>query len=361
MSLQRGPRCQFLRITVNNPRKSAGFNGTIRMTDVARVAGVSLVTVSRAINQPDKLAPDTLTVVQQAITQLGYVPNLMAGSLASSRSRIIAAMVPTISNLVFAETIEALTERLNASGYQLLLAQTHYRQESEPHLLDTFLGRRVDGVVLLGDVQHAHSPQGLGPSIEQRLRESGIPVVQTWDLLPNPIDMQVGFSNFAVGQAAGNYLCQQGHRNIGFIGADEPRSNARLQGLRSAVQAQGGTVFAAPTAPPAGIEAAAPQLTQLLQQKTHFSAVFCNSDLLAAGVLFECRERGLNVPEQLAVMGLGDMPIAAAASPKITTIRLHRRHIGEITAKLLIDSLQNKSARETSIDIGFDIIQRASA
>ena len=122
--------------------------GSARMSDVARAAGVSLVTVSRAINTPTKLAPDTLAAVRVAIERLGYVPNLMAGSLASNRSRIVAAIVPTISNLVFSETLEALAQTLADGGYQLLLGQSAYRHNDEAALVDTFLGRRVDGLVL---------------------------------------------------------------------------------------------------------------------------------------------------------------------------------------------------------------------
>ena len=121
-----------------------------RMTDVARAAGVSLVTVSRAINTPTKLAPETLSAVRAAIERLGYVPNLMAGGLASSRSRIVAAIVPTISNLVFSETIEALSQTLAEGGYQLLLGQSGYRSGDEAALVEAFLGRRVDALVLTG-------------------------------------------------------------------------------------------------------------------------------------------------------------------------------------------------------------------
>ena len=142
-----------------------------RMTDVARAAGVSLVTVSRAINAPTKLAPETLSAVRAAIERLGYVPNLMAGGLASSRSRIVAAIVPTISNLVFSETIEALSQTLAEGGYQLLLGQSGYRSGDEAALVEAFLGRRVDALVLTGCSQDQ--------ALRARLRRAGLPVVQT--------------------------------------------------------------------------------------------------------------------------------------------------------------------------------------
>ena len=136
-----------------------------RMTDVAEAAGVSMVTVSRAINSPDKVAAETLAAVRSAIARLGYSPNLMAGSLASNRSRIVGAIVPTISNLVFSETIEALAQTLAEAGYQLLLGQSFYRSSEEAALVEAFLGRRVDGLVLTGCGQDS--------ALRGRLRQAG--------------------------------------------------------------------------------------------------------------------------------------------------------------------------------------------
>ncbi|CAN0422206.1 unnamed protein product, partial [Phaeothamnion confervicola] len=157
------------------------------MEDVARLARVSMITVSRAINQPDKVAPKTRARIEAAIARLGYVPNLTAGSLASNRSRIIGAIVPTIDNSIFAETVRGLSEKLEAAGYQLLLGQTAYRENAEESLVTAFLGRRVDGMVLTG-VRHS-------AATVKRLRAAGVPIVETWDLTKRPIDMLAGFSN----------------------------------------------------------------------------------------------------------------------------------------------------------------------
>jgi LacI family gluconate utilization system Gnt-I transcriptional repressor len=133
------------------------------MEDVARAAGVSMITVSRALNTPEKLAPATLRAVRSAIERLRYVPNLTAGSLASNRSRIVGAIVPTVANSIFAETIDGLEQQLAEHGYQLLLGQTHYRPEEEAALVDAFLGRRVDGLMLTG----------VAPGRRARLRPRG--------------------------------------------------------------------------------------------------------------------------------------------------------------------------------------------
>lgn len=327
------------------------------MIDVANEAGVSLVTVSRAINTPGKVAPETLATVQKAIKKLSYVPNLTAGSLASNRSRIIAAIVPTISNLVFSETIEALGQTLAEHGYQLLLGQSAYREQAELALADAFLGRRVDGMMLTGIAQPA--------SLASKLRRARIPVVQTWDL-PTPgrspvIDMLVGFSNIDVGRAAARHLVARGHRSLAFIGADEERSRRRLEGYRSQAAACGAKeVRAELIAPPAQIDQAAACLMALLERYPDITAVFCNNDLLAAGVLFACQQRHWHVPGRIAVMGLGDMPIARAAAPRLTTLRIHRAKMGEHAGHMLLARLSGKHVVEKQLDIGFELIERDS-
>lgn len=328
------------------------------MEDVAREAGVSLVTVSRAINLPTKVAPRTLAEVRAAIERLGYVPNLTAGSLASNRSQIVAAVVPTISNLVFSETIDSLARTLADGGYQLLLGQSLYRPREELALVNAFLGRRVDGLFLTGCSQDA--------ALIARLRRSNIPVVQTWDLPSGPqdgtlVDMAVGFSNAAAGRLAARHLLSRGRRALGFIGAEEQRSRQRLEGFREEAAAAGVPDVAAELIrPPVRVDQAAARLAQLLARRPDLDAVFCNNDLLAAGVLFECQRRGLAVPGQLAVIGFGDMSIAEAAFPKLTTVRVHRGEMGERAGQLLLARLANKDPGETRIDIGFELVERAS-
>lgn len=326
------------------------------MSDVARTAGVSLVTVSRAINEPDKVAHETLAAVRAAVEQLGYVPNLTAGSLASSRSRIVAAIVPTISNLVFSETIEALAQTLADGGYQLLLGQSGYRAGDEAALVDTFLGRRVDGLVLTGNAQ--------SQSLRAKLKRAGVPVVQTWDLPTapeTPIDMLVGFSNLNAGRAAADHLLDRGHRALAFIGAEEERSRLRLEGFRAGAAARGAAeVEVELIRPPALIDDAGPRLAQILSRRPDTTAVFCNNDLLAAGVLFECRQHGWDVPGRIAVMGFGDLAVARAASPRLSTVLVRRAEMGERAGQMLLARLSGESGGPSRVDIGFEVIARAS-
>lgn len=327
------------------------------MEDVAREAGVARVTVSRALSHPDKVSPATRAAVRAAIERLGYVPNLTAGSLASKRSRIIGAIVPTLCNSWFADAMDGLAETLGAAGYQLMLGQSGYHVDQEAGLVEAFLGRKVDGLVLTG-VVHA-------PSVRERLRRNRLPVVEIWDLTDDPIDTVVGFSNVLIGEAVAAYLRQRGHRQIGFIGAEEVRSGKRLQGLRQRLAAEGLDAAAAtPITPPSTIEDGARSLAQLLALNPQLQAVFCSNDTLGVGALLECRRRGLRVPQDIAVVGFSDLAIAAACVPALTTVRVQSRELGCQAAQVLLRRLTGQATGEAVhgkvVDLGFQIIERES-
>ncbi len=312
-----------------------------------------MITVSRALNTPDKLAPATLARVRAAIERLRYVPNLTAGSLASNRSRIVAAIVPTIANSIFSDTIDGLAQTLAQHRYQLLLGQTHYRLDEEAALVDAFLGRRVDGMVLTG-IAHARG-------VRSRLQRAGIPVVETWDLTARPIDMVVGFSNRAAGEAAARYLIARGYRSLAYVGGTDDRSMARLTGFREGaavccVRDVAAALVPAPSSPSDGAAA----LAGLLAQHP-LRAVFCSNDMLAAGALFECARRHISVPSQMAVMGFADLPIAAGIEPALTSVAVRAKEMGQRAGELLLQRIAGDTSAQRRVDLGFAVIERASA
>lgn len=334
------------------PRSSAA--AAARMEDVARAAGVSMITVSRALNTPDKLAAATLARVRSAIDSLRYVPNLTAGSLASKRSRIVAAIVPTIANSIFSETVDGLAQALAPRGYQLLLGQSHYRADEEAALVGAFLGRRVDGIVLTG-LAHARG-------VRAGLQRAGVPVVETWDLGPRPIDMLVGFSNAAAGEAAARHLAGKGYRVLGFIGGDDDRSAARLAGFRAGAKAcRLGDVAVATVTSPSTLDEGAAALAGLMQRSDPPRAVFCTNDMLAAGAVFECRRRRIAVPAKVAVMGFADLPIAAGMEPALTTIQVRSGEMGRRVGAMLLRRFDGLAPEQRIVDVGFAVVERASA
>jgi LacI family gluconate utilization system Gnt-I transcriptional repressor len=325
------------------------------MKQVAERAGVSTMTVSRALRSPDKVAADTLKCVQRAIETLGYVPDLVASSLASQRSRIIALIVPTVSSSIFDDSVQGIADTIGAEGYQLIIGQSRYSAEHEEALALTLLGRRPDGLVLIGT---AHSN-----GLRARLKQAGVPVVETWDLTDDPIDSLVGFSNHDAGFAMTERLLDWGYQRIGFVGGtEEPRGAARRAGYEACLAARG--VAAAPvTAFTDGLSmtSAATTFEALIEQHPTLDAVFFSSDTIAAGALFACQRRNWRVPDRIALAGLGDFEIAAQTVPALTTVRVPRYDIGRRAAEIILARLDGTVTQSQTVDLGFEIVRRDSA
>ena len=345
--------------TKPQPRRSRRGSGAPTLHDVARLAGVAPITASRALKTPHQVSEDVLKKVTEAVAATGYVPNLLAGGLASTRSRLVAAVVPTISGLVFLESVQSLTEALAERGYQLMLGQAGYGGDREDALLEAIIGRRPDGVVLTGIM---HSAEG-----RKRLLASGIPVVETWDLTPTPIDMLVGFSHIEVGRAVAQYLHARGRRQLAAVTGDDERAMRRTESFQMAAQALGlpkvqVAVVRAPTSLKSGREGLAALWSQVeAEAQAPFDAVFCSSDLLALGVMTEARVRGLGVPTRLAVVGFGDLEFAADLDPALTTVHIKGGAIGRQAAQFIVDRAEGREVPQRVIDIGFSIIERQSS
>jgi len=323
------------------------------LADVARLAGVSPITVSRAINSPDALAPETLARVREAVTRTGYVPNRLAGGLASNRSRLVVAIVPTIASPVFLETVQALTLALEAAGYEVVLGQSGYDGSREDDLLDAVIGRRPDGVILTGVM---HSPQG-----RRRLAAAGIPVVETWDLTPTPIDMLVGFSHEKAGAAAAEYLFRKGARRPAMISADDYRASLRRQGFTEAMTRllEAGPVPCRMVTAPTTLASGRTGLADLLDRHAGIDAVFCSSDVIAQ--LTEAHARGLEIPKDLRIFGFGDLNFAAHTHPSLTTVRIDGTAIGRQAARFILDRAAGIAPKQRIVDLGFSLVERDSA
>ena len=340
---------------VEKPRRAARRGtGDTTLNDVAKLAGVSAITVSRALKTPSIVAPETLARIQDAVSRTGYVPNLVAGGLASNRSGLVAALVPTIAGSVFLETVQALTDAFDEAGCQLMLGQSGYTGFREDALINAIVGRRPDGIVLTGIM---HSPEG-----RKRLLASGIPVVETWDLTPTPIDMLVGFSHEKVGREVADFLYEKGYRRPAIVTADDYRAGLRRSGFEQRMQVLGAAqipvhVVPAPTTLREGREG----LAALVAQAPEIDVVFCSSDVLAHGVVTEAQARGINVPRDIAVMGFGDLSFASYVHPALTTVRIDGGAIGRQAAQFIMDRIEGRDVGERVRDIGFSIVSRQSA
>jgi len=324
----------------------------VRITDVAAAAGVSAITVSRALNTPELLSKATLRRVLSTVEKLGYVPNLTAGALSSRRSRMIVAIVPTIGSPMYAEALQAFTDVLSQAGYHVVLGLGGFDGSDEERLITTLLGRQPDGVLLVGTVQ--------SPGAKRRLAEAAIPIVEIWGDASAWADAQVGFSHASVGEAVANYLCDRGHRAFGAVSSDDLRAMERLEGFRRTLRQRGHALTSQRlVAPPSTIMEGRRSLAQLLHDLPEGGAVFCSSDLLAAGLVIEAGVRGIAIPAQLAICGFGDLEIGQAIEPALTTVSVDGAEMGQIAARCLLDRLAgNPIPRRISVPV--EIVQRAT-
>ena len=341
-------------------RRPRRGTGGVTLREVAKLAGVSMITASRALNTPDQVASATLARVREAVGKTGYVPNMLAGGLASSRSRLVAAVVPTIVGPVFQGTVQSLTESLADAGYQLMLGQSGYDgSRREDALLDAIIGRRPDGIILTGIM---HSQEG-----RRRLIAAGIPVIETWDLTPQPIDMLIGFSHEKVGEAVFAHLHERGRRRAAVLSADDERAMRRKAGFAAGARARGAARDALDGVPtgivraPSTVGDGRTGLNDLLARDPSIDAIFCSSDLLALGVMIEAQLRGIRIPEQIAVVGFGDLGLSRDLHPALTSVRIDGTSIGRLAARLIVDRAEGREVAQRVYDVGFSIVSRASS
>ncbi|CAN7493573.1 LacI family DNA-binding transcriptional regulator [Acidovorax sp. LjRoot194] len=326
----------------------------VTLREVAERAGVSMITVSRAINTPHQVSERTRLRVQEAVSNMGYVPNLVAGGLRSARSHVVTALVPTLTGPLFGEMVQALTDALEVRGFQVMVGQVGYAHSREDELLRAIVGRRPDGIVITGVM---HSPEG-----RRMLMASGIPIVETWDFTDTPIDMLVGLRHEELGAAVCEHLFAKGRRHLALLSGGDERAARRARGFQAAALRLGLREPAvrlgkSPTTHADGRDG----LAALLADAPDIDAVFCSSDMLALGVLTEARVRGITVPGRLAVVGFGDIDFAQTVSPSLTTVRIDGTRMGQMAAQWIADRADGKSVAEPVVDIGFSIVERESA
>lgn len=336
---------------MRKPRASKGLT----LSDVAREAGVSAITVSRALRQPERVSPEVLERVRAVVDRLGYVPDPAARALASRRTDVIGALIPSVTNLVFSDVLRGIYDAVQDTPFGVQLGNTRYSALEEEKLVRVFLSQRPAGLVVAGLDQSA--------TTRRMLEAAECPIVQLMDLGPDPIDMMVGFSHVEGAAAATAHLVEAGYRRIAFLGARmDPRTQRRLEGYRRAVAAAGlsdeGLVFT--TVRPSTATLGADMFGDLLARRPDVDAVFCNNDDLALGVLFEAQRRRIDVPNALGICGFNDFEMMAVTHPRLTSVRTHREEMGRLGIKMLIAAIGGRRPDQTRVDLGFEVIVRES-
>ncbi len=331
-------------------------NKAARLADVARLAKVSTATVSRALTLPHKVKARTLERVQQAAHTLGYVAHGAARALASRRTHTIAAVVPTLDNAIFANTIHALQRTLDAAGYVLLLASHEFDADVEARVTRTLIERGVDGLVLLGTTHH--------PDIYRMIEAHALPYVLTWAFDESGDQPCVGFDNRAAAMRVTNYLLDLGHVRFAMISGitrHNERARERLAGVHAALAARGLALPAAhivekPYTHTGGREG----LREVMGGREPPTAVICGNDVLAIGAIAECNVRGLTVPGDVSITGFDDMEIAGMMTPALTTVRFPTTDLGVYAAKHLLLRLEGKTV-DLRCKLPTELVVRESA
>lgn len=323
------------------------------LVDVAKVAGVSAITVSRALRSPEIVSDSLREKVDEAVRVTGYMPNKSAASLASNRTNSVVVVIPSITNNVFTDVMLGITEALQADELTMQIGNAGYDPLEEERLLRSFLNPAPHGVILAGVEQ---TPETLA-----MLRNVNVPIVQIMDLHNDPIGKIVGFSNTDAAEAGTKHLVDQGYRKIGFLGAQmDPRSQQRLAGYKRALVSA--ELFdpraIATTNLPSDVKMGATLLSKLVSQFPECDAVFCNNDDLALGALFECQRRGMKVPFEFGICGFNNLGITGQCFPSVTSVQTPRREIGKLAAQILSD--ETDKAYEKTINLGFSVVQRES-
>lgn len=326
----------------------------VTMAEVGRLAGVTQVTVSRALSQPDKVSKDTLRRIQDAIDATGFVPNAVAGALASKRSKLVSALIPSLTNVVYTSFMATFSEHLRQYGYQVLLSETGFDSASEDALIATHLSRRPDAILLTG-IHHSDKAR-------KQLQGAGIPVVEIWDITDDPIDICVGFNHSAAGRSVAEYLKAKDHAFAATITADDERALRRQSAFAERFTALSQTVVPdANTGGTASIGAGREAMAHLIDHSDfRKGAVFCSSDLSAHGAIIELHTRGYKVPYDIAVVGFGDQDFARDIDPALTTVAVDRLQLGHLAASSVLDKLTGRSTQSVH-DLGFKILTRLSA
>ena len=325
------------------------------LEDVANAAGVSTATVSRCLNEKQKVSQKTLERVMEAVDTLGYTPNFNARAMAAKRSFTIGAIIPTMDNAIFARGLQAFQETLHELGYNLLVSSSAYQPNLEAEQIRSLVARGADGLLLIG----YERDQAVYDYLDRR----GIPTILAWASSPDKTHAFVGFDNRAAMRKLADHVIDMGHRRIAVISGvvqGNDRAAGRLDGIKDSWRALGFddqdmNVVEAPYE----IESGGAAFEELMQADPRPTVVMCGNDVLATGAITKARELGLAVPDDVSITGFDDIELASCAWPPLTTVHVPHRQMGRDAAHALIDLIEN-GAPKASRELDVSIVMRGS-
>jgi len=328
----------------------------VKLVDIAKAAGVSKATASRALSNPDRVSLKTRLVVEKAAEKLNYVSDGVARALSERRTRTIGAIVPTLENAIYAISMQGLERELAKYGYTLLIASHQFNLQQEVAAVTSLISRGVDAIALVGLL---HEPKTF-----TLIKNSGVPYVCSWNYRQKKTKHQmIGFDNTRAAEALANHLLSLGHRKIGVISGiikGNDRASDRVLGIKRCLRKNGLSLEKSfLIQKPYGLSGGREAIRALLGMSDPPTAVMCGNDILAIGALSEAARLGVSVPDQVSITGFDDMEIASLITPPLTTIRLPMFELGVNVADFLLSEL-GEIDRSFSSELEFQLIERGS-
>ena len=340
---------------MNATRKNSRSSGRVTLSHVAELAGVSPITVSRALRGERQVATELVVRVREAAKQLGYVPDPAARALASSRSSHVAVLIPLLTNTLFVDLLEGVQRSLLAQGYQTLIGVTHYNPAEEESLLQSYMAHRPAGLIVTGFDRNE--------AARHIIATSTVPCVHVMETTQAPGVYCVGFSQIDASHEITRHLLERGRKRIAFVAAQlDPRVMQRAEGYRRCLRVAGlyDPMLEMLNPDPSSLALGGRLFEELLRRRPDVDAVFfCNDDLAQGGLLAAWR-LGVKVPERVAIAGFNDLNGSDQMLPPLTTICTPRTEIGEQAAQMLVSLMRKEPVEAASLDLGYQLIVRGS-
>ncbi|MCL6251615.1 LacI family DNA-binding transcriptional regulator [Altererythrobacter sp. KTW20L] len=322
------------------------------LNDVAREANVSAATVSRFLNNPGVVAGETGTRISAAIDKTGYIPNALAGDLATNKSRMVAVLIPCLENSLFNDMIERMVGEMTASGNNVMIGLTGTGTERTDSLVRAALSRRVDAIIATGTVSQ---------NVINMVGRSRTLFIQVWELPEDPVGVAIGFRHEDAGRDIARFLASRGYLRPHVVTAESPRARSRRDGFFAEWEALG---LSLPTESitdmPTRFGHARRVFADVRRLAERPDVVVCGSDLLAQGIIVEAQAAGLRVPDDLGVIGFGNNAISGEMRPTITTVDIDGARIAREVMAAISRHQEGREFTSRRIDAGFRLIARDS-
>lgn len=309
----------------------------LTLRDVSQASGVSEMTVSRVLRNRGDVSQNTRDKVLLAAKQLGYVPNKIAGALASQRVNLVAVIIPSLSNMVFPEVMTGISEVLETTDLQPVVGVTDYLPEKEERVLYEMLSWRPSGVIIAG-LEHSETSAMM-------LKASGIPVVEIMDIDGSPVDAMVGISHRRAGREMAVSILKAGYRKIGFLGTKMPldhRARKRFEGFTEALAKSGVEVTDQEFYSGGSALVKGREMTQeLLRRNPNLDFLYFSNDLIGAGGLLYLIEKGVSIPNQIGLAGFNGVELLKGLPRQLATMDACRSEIGRKAAEMIVQQVND--------------------